>query len=131
MLVLGGGLAAVLLLALGVAASSGIAMPGGDAVPSPGGSAAPLAGGEQAIIARVKPGVVIINTTLQYNSEVAAGTGMVINSGGLVLTNNHVIEDSTAIRVTVAATGKTYQARVIGYDKTVDIALSPLQNPSR
>jgi S1-C subfamily serine protease len=53
---------------------------------------------------------------------------MVINSDGLVLTNNHVIEDSTAIRVTVAATGRTYQARVIGYDKTGDIALIQLQN---
>lgn len=130
MLVLGAGLAAVLLLALGVASSSGISMPGGDAVPSPGGSAAPLAGSEQAIVTKVKPGVVIINTTLQYNSELAAGTGMVINSGGLVLTNNHVIEDSTAIGVTVAATGKTYQARVIGYDKTGDIALIQLQNAS-
>jgi S1-C subfamily serine protease len=70
------------------------------------------------------------NTTLQYNSEAAAGTGMVINAGGLVLTNNHVIEDSTAIRATVAATGKTYQARVIGYDKTGDIALIRLLGAS-
>jgi S1-C subfamily serine protease len=130
MLVLGGGLAAVLLLVFGVASSSGISMPGGNAVPSPAGSAAPLAGNEQAIVTRVKPGVVIINTTLQYNSELAAGTGMVINSDGLVLTNNHVIEDSTAITATVAATGKTYQARVIGYDKTGDIALIQLQNAS-
>src|SRR5580704_11218206 len=130
MLVLGGGLAAVLLLVFGVASSSGISMPGGNAVPSPAGSAAPLAGSEQAIVTRVKPGVVIIDTTLQYNSELAAGTGMVINSDGLVLTNNHVIEDSTAITATVAATGKTYQARVIGYDKTGDIALIQLQNAS-
>ncbi len=130
MLVVGAGLAAVLLLAFGAGSSSGISMPGGDAVPSPGGSAAPLTGSEQAIVTRVKPGVVIINTTLQYNSEVAAGTGMVINSGGLVLTNNHVIEDSTAIRVTVPATGRTYQARVIGYDQTGDIALIQLQNAS-
>jgi hypothetical protein len=40
-----------------------------------------------------------------------------------VLTNNHVIEDSTKITATVAATGKTYPATVIGYDKTADIAL--------
>ena len=130
MLVLGAGLAAVLLLVFGVASSSGISMPGGDAVPSPAGSTAPLTGSEQAIVTRVKPGVVIINTTLQYNSEAAAGTGIVINSAGLVLTNNHVIEDSTAISVTVAATGQTYQARVIGYDQTGDIALIQLQNAS-
>jgi S1-C subfamily serine protease len=130
MLVVGAGLAAVLLLVFGVASISGISMPGGDAVPSPAGSTAPLAGSEQAIVTKVKPGVVIINTTLQYNSEVAAGTGRVINSGGLVLTNNHVIEDSTAIRVSVPATGQTYQARVIGYDKAGDIALIQLQNAS-
>ena len=72
----------------------------------------------------------IINTTLQYNSERAAGTGMVINSSGLVLTNNHVIEDSTAITATVPATGRTYQATVLGYDKTGDIALIRLQGAS-
>ena len=33
--------------------------------------AAPLAGGEQAIVTKVKPGLVITNTALQYNSEAA------------------------------------------------------------
>ncbi|HEX5304307.1 MAG TPA: hypothetical protein VFW50_45675 [Streptosporangiaceae bacterium] len=57
-------------------------------MPAPGPQSAPLAG-EQAIVAKIKPGLVIVNTTLQYNSETAAGTGMVINANGLVLTNNH------------------------------------------
>jgi S1-C subfamily serine protease len=56
-----------------------------------------------------------------------AATGMVINPDGLVLTNNHVIEDSTKITATVVATGKTYPATVIGYDKTGDIALIKLE----
>jgi len=73
---------------------------------------------------------VLINTTLQYNSEAAAGTGMVINADGLVLTNNHVIEGSTKITATVISTGKTYQARVVGYDDTGDVALIQLQNAS-
>ena len=72
----------------------------------------------------------IINTTLQYSSEQAAGTGMVINADGLVLTNNHVIENATKITATVAATGKNYLAKVVGYDVTGDIALIQLQNPS-
>ena len=75
------------------------------------------------MVSKVQPGLVIINTTLQYSNETAAGTGMVINPGGLVLTNNHVIEGSTKITATVAATGRTYPATVIGYDKTGDIAL--------
>jgi S1-C subfamily serine protease len=130
--VLAAGLAVGLLLAFYSPApgGSGISMPGGDAVPSPAASAAPLAKSEQDIIARVTPGVVLINTTLRYNSEAAAGTGMVINAGGLVLTNNHVIEDSTAITATVPATGRTYRARVLGYDKTGDIALIQLEDAS-
>ena len=72
--------------------------------------AAPLAGGEQAIVTKVKPGLVIINTNLQFDSE-AAGTGMVINADGLVLTDNHVIDDSTKVTATVAATRRTYPPR--------------------
>jgi hypothetical protein len=47
---------------------------------------------------------------------------MVINADRLVLTNNHVIDDSTKITGTVASTGKAYP--VVGYDKTEDVALS-------
>src|SRR6266566_848565 len=82
-------------------------------------------------LTKVGQGIVIINTQLQYSSERAAGTGMVINAArGLVLTNNHVIENSTKISATVAATGKNFQAKVVGYDVTGDIALIQLQNPS-
>ena len=82
-------------------------------------------------LTKVGQGIVIINTTLQYSSERAAGTGMVINAArGLVLTNNHVIENSTKISATVAATGKNFQAKVVGYDVTGDIALIRLENPS-
>ena len=47
-----------------------------------------------------------------------------------MLTNNHVVGDSTKITTTVAATGRTYPATVVGYDKTGDIALIQLQNAS-
>ena len=131
MAVLGAALAAVLLLVFYNPGSggSGISLPGSGAVPAPA-PAAPLTGGEQAIVTKVKPGLVIINTNLQFDSEAAAGTGMVINPNGLVLTNNHVIDGSTKITATVAATGKTYPATVVGYDKTRDIALIQLQNAS-
>jgi S1-C subfamily serine protease len=99
------------------------------AVPPPAGGAGTNGGG-QANLKGVGQGLVIINTTLQYSSEAAAGTGMVINADGLVLTNNHVIENSTKITATVAATGKNYLAKVVGYDVTGDIALIQLQNAS-
>jgi S1-C subfamily serine protease len=131
MAVLGAALATGLLLAFYNPGSggSGISLPGSGAVPAPA-PAAPLTGGDQAIVTKVKPGLVIINTNLQFDSEAAAGTGMVINPNGLVLTNNHVIDGSTKITATVAATGKTYPATVVGYDKTRDIALIQLQNAS-
>jgi S1-C subfamily serine protease len=129
MAVLGAALAVALLLAFGAPSSGGSSLPGSGAVPAPG-TQAPLAGGEQAIATKVKPGLVIINTTLQYDSEVAAGTGMVLNADGLVLTNNHVIEDSTKISATVVSTGRTYPATVVGYDKTGDVALIQLQHAS-
>ena len=82
-------------------------------------------------MSKVEQGIVIINTTLQYSSERAAGTGMVINAGdGLVLTNNHVIENATKITATVAATGQNFLAKVVGYDVTGDVALIQLQHPS-
>ena len=127
--VLAAGLAIAVIL-LFFTPASGNSLPGSDAVPSPAPSSAPLASGQQDIVNKVKPGLVLINTTLQYNSEAAAGTGMVVNADGLVLTNNHVIEDSTKITATVVSTGKTYQARVIGYDQTGDVALIQLQNAS-
>ena len=99
------------------------------AVPMPGNGGTGTAGGS---LAKAGQGVVIINTTLQYSSERAAGTGMVINAArGLVLTNNHVIENSTKISATVAATGQNFQARVVGYDVTGDIALIHAAAPVR
>jgi S1-C subfamily serine protease len=98
------------------------------ALPQPSESPSTTAG-EQAIVNKVAPGLVIINTTLQYNGEKAAATGMVITPGGLVLTNNHVIEDSTAITAQTA-TGHQYQAKVVGYDVTGDIALIQLEGAS-
>jgi S1-C subfamily serine protease len=129
MAVLGAALAAGLLLAF-YGPASGSSLPGIAAVPAPGSSPASLTGGQQGIVTKVKPGVVIINTALQYNSEAAAGTGMVINADGLVLTNNHVIENSTKITATMPSAGRTYRATVVGYDKTGDIALLQLQNAS-
>ncbi len=98
------------------------------AIPQPSGSPSTSAG-EQAIVNKIAPGLVIINTALQYNGETAAATGMVINPDGLVLTNNHVIEDSTSITARTA-NGHQYQAKVVGYDVTGDIALIQLQGAS-
>jgi len=114
-----------------VATAPKTSVPGAGAVPSPASSASSgAAASEQQVVNKVEPGIVVISTTLQYNSEAAEGTGMVINPDGLVLTNNHVIEDSTKITARVVATGQTYPATVVGYDKTQDVALIQLAGAS-
>ncbi len=70
-------------------------------------------------------GVVTIST--QLPASFGAGTGMILTEAGEVLTNNHVIKDASQIRVTVALTGKTYVASVIGADPAHDIAVLQIQ----
>src|SRR6202042_2926222 len=108
--------------------SSAPAPPPSAAVPPPTAGAGTNSGGQANLKGGVGQGLVIINTTLQYSSEAAAGTGMVINADGLVLTNNHAIENSTKSTATVAATGKNCLAKVVGYALTGDIGEYQLQN---
>jgi S1-C subfamily serine protease len=73
--------------------------------------------------ASIGTGVVVIETNLALNGSAAAGTGIVLTGDGQVLTNNHVIRGATSIRVRVPGTGRSYSARVVGYDVTDDVAL--------
>jgi S1-C subfamily serine protease len=75
-------------------------------------------------------GVVDINTVLQYQGAAGAGTGMILTSSGEVLTNNHVVDGATSIKVTVVSTGTTYTAKVVGTDPTADVAVVQLQGAS-
>ena len=72
---------------------------------------------------RLESGIVVIKTRLGYQASAAAGTGMVLTSAGEVLTNNHVIRGATSIKIVVPNTGRTYTARVIGYDVADDVAV--------
>ncbi len=52
----------------------------------------------------------------------ALGSGFVIDQNGSILTNNHVIEKATEIKVKLE-NGKEYDAKVIGRDPKTDLAL--------
>jgi S1-C subfamily serine protease len=80
--------------------------------------------------AAVDKAVVDIVSIDGYSGNEDAGTGMVITSDGDVLTNNHVVADATAVRVTLVSTGQTYQAKVLGTDATDDVALLKLRGVS-
>jgi S1-C subfamily serine protease len=78
-----------------------------------------------------KAGVVTIVSTLNYDASYkSAGTGMILTAGGLILTNNHVVQGATSIQVTVESTGETYTADVVGTDATNDVAVLKLQDAS-
>ena len=64
-----------------------------------------------------------VTSTLGYQEATAKGTGIVLSSDGLILTNNHVINGATSITVTDIGNGKTYKATVVGYDESHDIAV--------
>ncbi|HEY8863939.1 MAG TPA: trypsin-like peptidase domain-containing protein [Candidatus Dormibacteraeota bacterium] len=81
-----------------------------------------------AIAAKVNTAIVDINTIV--GSGRAAGTGMIISSSGAVLTNNHVVDGSTSIRVTIAGRSQTYTAHVIGADPSADIAVIQVEGVS-
>ncbi len=102
-------------------------------VPSPPGSAPgsePLTPEQSAAAAAVSKGLVDVNTTIGYDGAQGAGSGIVLSADGLVLTNHHVIEGSTAIQVTAVGNGKTYDATVVGYDSTHDVAVLRLKGAS-
>jgi S1-C subfamily serine protease len=82
------------------------------------------------IAQRVDPALVDVVSTEGDQGATAAGTGIVLTSNGEVLTNNHVIRGATSIKVTDVGNGRTYTAKVVGYDATKDVAVIQLQNAS-
>ena len=55
-------------------------------------------------------------------TSAASGSGFILTGDGYVLTNYHVIESSNSISVTLYD-GKSYDAVLIGYDESSDIAV--------
>jgi len=88
----------------------------------------------QAVTSKVSSAIVDINTVIASatgrGGSQAAGTGMILTSDGEILTNNHVVEQSTSIRVTIPGRSNTYTATVVGVDPTADVALIKVQGVS-
>jgi S1-C subfamily serine protease len=106
-------------------------LPPSFSLPTPSISRPPAPSPAIAKVAKaVDVGLVDIDTNLTYQGESAAGTGMILTSKGLVLTNNHVIDGATTITAVDVATKKVYQVKVLGYDETQDVALLQLEDAS-
>src|SRR4051812_6040010 len=59
----------------------------------------------------------------------AQGSGWVYDSDGHIVTNDHVVDGSTSIKVRFWD-GKTYPATVVGVDKSTDLAVIKVNAPS-
>lgn len=55
-------------------------------------------------------------------TSAASGSGFILTDNGYIITNYHVIEDANAITVTTY-NGTSYQAELIGYDESNDVAV--------
>jgi len=78
-----------------------------------------------AAAAAVEPAVVQITTKIDYQQVIGTGTGMVIDPGGVVLTNYHVVAGANTVTGTVG--GRDYPADLVGYDRKHDIAVLQLR----
>jgi Do/DeqQ family serine protease len=60
---------------------------------------------------------------VQTPKRAAAGSGVIISADGYIVTNNHVVDGADELTVTLNEGQKEYSARIIGADKTTDLAL--------
>jgi putative serine protease PepD len=119
---LAGAAAAALLFAAGCESSD----------PGPSGTMAgaiPVGAGAQSIedqfiqvVKTVGPSVVLIRT------DQGLGSGIVFDTGGDIVTNNHVIAGANTFEVTLAS-GKQYPARLIGNFAPDDLAVLHINAP--
>ncbi|MCX5045572.1 trypsin-like peptidase domain-containing protein [Aldersonia sp. NBC_00410] len=88
------------------------------------------AGSVQAVAGKVLPSVVMIKVTSQQAQ--GEGSGVILSSDGLILTNNHVATGAgTGAKLEVAfSDGSTAPATVVGADSVTDIAVIKAEGKS-
>ena len=78
---------------------------------------------------QVEPAVARIDTEIHYQNAIGTGAGIVLDPGGQVLTNFHVV--AGADRITASVAGRAYPAELVGYDRRRDIAVLQLLGARR
>jgi len=73
----------------------------------------------------VSPSIVEISAT--SNAGSSTGSGVIITTGGEIITNNHVVSGASSIKVRLS-NGKSYTAQVVGTDSKKDLALIKIEN---
>ena len=80
----------------------------------------------EAVIAKVKPSVVQVNVTLAQGG--AIGSGVIVDSSGDIVTNNHVVTGQQGIQVVLSG-GSKETATVVGTDPANDLAVIRIAVP--
>lgn len=91
--------------------------------PQPHGSLLDLQGAFNDVAGYVAPSIVHLTTATR-----SVGSGVIVSSGGLVLTNNHVVQGSPRLSV-MLYDGRSFDAIPRGADPETDLALLEIQNP--
>ncbi|GHH44177.1 S1-C subfamily serine protease [Streptomyces umbrinus] len=125
-------LAAVAIAAAAVGGGTAYAfqeLTGSDTVASSSTSTSVVPTSEKGTVAgvakAVSPSIVEISAT--SNAGQSTGSGVIITSGGEIITNNHVVSGASEIKVQLS-NGKSYTAKVVGTDSKKDLALIKLEN---
>jgi serine protease Do len=81
------------------------------------------------VVKEVRPAVVSVITEMvaydifsQAYTQEAAGSGVIIDSDGYIITNNHVVQGARDIQVELHD-GTTYRATIVGTDPLTDLAV--------
>jgi S1-C subfamily serine protease len=98
-----------------------------------------LSASVKSALAKITPSVVIINDTITTSASgqggfggfggsggfeaSGAGTGIIVTAGGEVVTNAHVVNGATDIKVTLPNNGGQHAATIVGIDTTNDLAV--------
>ncbi|MCW2560317.1 MAG: serine protease [Mycobacterium sp.] len=72
-------------------------------------------------VSQVEPATVRVDTVINYQHAIGAGTGIILDPGGTILTNFHVVQG--ADNITATALGVPYAVDLVGYDRGHDIAV--------
>lgn len=111
--------------------------PGSSILPAPSDKSAPPApveGSIAAIVEQVRPSIVSVRTTassgfpLDPEAPEGAGTGIIIDAQGYILTNAHVVTQAQSIEV-VLSTGTQFPAQIVGQDELTDLAVVKIDAP--
>ncbi len=84
----------------------------------------------QLVAQKVRPSVVSVNATkTQRDTSGGLGSGVIMSSDGYILTNAHVLEDSTRFFVELHDR-RQYEASLVGSDRRSDLALLKIDAPN-